>query len=120
MISVTKDVAREICQRQGLKAFLARLHHQPRTSYVITLEAINGQSGEEIAREATGGESKEQVLKALTQAASKLRQKLASRSARFRSSIAAGTTTSSLEALKAYSLAYEHASRGSFLESIPL
>jgi len=73
---VTKEVAREICQRQGLKAFLAGSITNLGTSYVITLEAINGQSGEEIAREQVEAESKEQVLKALTQAASTLRQKL--------------------------------------------
>jgi predicted dinucleotide-binding enzyme len=48
---VTKEVAREICQRQGLKAFLAGSITNLGTSYVITLGAINGQTGEEIARE---------------------------------------------------------------------
>ena len=117
---VTKEVAREICQRQGLKAFLAGSITNLGTSYVITLEAINGQSGEEIAREQVEAESKEQVLKALTQAASRLRQKLGeSLSSIHKFDAPLELTTSSLEALKAYSLGYEQATRGKFLESIP-
>ena len=117
---VTKEVAREICQRQGLKAFLAGSITNLGTSYVITLEAINGQSGEEIAREQVEAESKEQVLKALTQAASKLRQKLGeSLSSIQKFDAPLELTTSSLEALKAYSLGYEQSTRGKFLEAIP-
>lgn len=117
---VTKEVAREICQRQGLKAFLAGSITNLGTSYVITLEAVNGQSGEEIAREQVEAETKEQVLKALTQAASKLRQKLGeSLSSIQKFDAPLELTTSSLEALKAYSLGNEQSSSGRFLESIP-
>jgi serine/threonine protein kinase/tetratricopeptide (TPR) repeat protein len=117
---VTKEVAREICQRQGLKAFLAGSITNLGTSYVITLEAINAQSGEEIAREQVEAESKEQVLKALTQAASKLRQKLGeSLSSIQKYDAPLELTTSSLEALKAYSLGSEQSTRGRFLEAIP-
>jgi eukaryotic-like serine/threonine-protein kinase len=117
---VTKEVAREICQRQGLKAFLAGSITNLGTSYVITLEAVNAQSGEEIAREQVEAESKEQVLKSLTQAASKLRQKLGESLSSIRKFDAPlELTTSSLEALKAYSLGYEQSSRGRFVEAIP-
>jgi len=116
---VTKEVAREICQRQGLKAFLAGITNLG-TSYVITLEAVNGQSGEEIAREQVEAESKEQVLKSLTQATSKLREKLGESLSSIRKFDAPlELTTSSLEALKAYSLGYEQSIKGRFLESIP-
>ena len=117
---VTQEVAREICQRQGLKAFLAGSITNLGTSYVITLEAINGQSGDEIAREQVEAASKEQVLKALTQAASKLRQKLGeSLSSIQKFDAPLELTTSSLEALKAYSLGAEQSTRGKFLEAIP-
>src|SRR6185503_12502593 len=117
---VTKEVAREICQRQGLKAFLAGSITNLGKSYVITLEAVNGQSGEEIAREQEEAENKEQVLKSLTQAASKLRQKLGeSLSSIQKFDARLELTTSSLEALKASSLGYEQSSRGRFLEAIP-
>jgi eukaryotic-like serine/threonine-protein kinase len=117
---VTKEVAREICQRQGLKAFLAGSITSLGRSYVITIEAVNGQNGEEIAREQVEAESKEQVLKALTQAASKLREKLGESLSSIRKFDAPlELTTSSLEALKTYSLAYEQQSRGRQLEAIP-
>jgi serine/threonine protein kinase/tetratricopeptide (TPR) repeat protein len=117
---VTKEVAREICQRQGLKAFLAGSITNLGASYVITLEAVNAQGGEEIAREQVQAESKEQVLKALTQAASKLRQKLGeSLSSIQKFDAPLELTTSSLDALKAYSLGTEQSGRGRFLESIP-
>jgi serine/threonine protein kinase/Tfp pilus assembly protein PilF len=117
---VTKEVAREICQRQGIKAFLAGSITNLGTSYVITLEAVNGQSGEEIAREQVEAESKEQVLKALTQAASKLRQKLGESLSSIRKFDAPlELTTSSLEALSAYSLGFEQSVKGRALESIP-
>ena len=40
---------------------------------VLTLEAVNSQSGEALSREQVEAESKEQVLKALSQAATRLR-----------------------------------------------
>jgi eukaryotic-like serine/threonine-protein kinase len=117
---VTKEVAREICQRQGLKAFLAGSITNLGKSYVITIEAADGQNGEEIAREQVEAENKEQVLTALTQAASKLRQKLGeSLSSIHKFDAPLELTTSSLEALKAQSLGYEQSSRGKFLEAIP-
>lgn len=47
---VTKDVGREICQRQGLKAMLAGSIGSMGNHYVITLEAIDAQKGDTIVR----------------------------------------------------------------------
>ena len=58
-------IGREICQRQGLKAMLAGSIARLGTQYVITLEAINAQTGDAIAREQSTAENKEQVLRAL-------------------------------------------------------
>jgi eukaryotic-like serine/threonine-protein kinase len=117
---VTREVAREICQRQGLKAFLSGSISNLGSNYVITLEAVNGQSGEEMAREQVEAESKERVLKALSQAASKLREKLGESLQSIQKFDAPlEVTTSSLEALKAFSLGYEQGIRGKFLEGIP-
>jgi eukaryotic-like serine/threonine-protein kinase len=60
---VTKQIAREICQRQGLKALLTGSIAALGSHYVVTLEALNSQTGEAIAREQVEAESKEQVLK---------------------------------------------------------
>jgi serine/threonine protein kinase/predicted Zn-dependent protease len=118
---VTKEVAREICQRQGLKAFLSGSITNLGSSYVITLEAVNGQSGEEIASEQAEAGSKEQVLKALSQAASKLREKLGESLGSIQKFDAPleEATTSSLEALKAYSLGNEQSISGKWLQAIP-
>ena len=43
---------------------------------MITLEAINGQTGESLAREQAEAESREQVLRALSRVATQLREKL--------------------------------------------
>ena len=51
---VTRDVGREICQRQGLKAMLVGSIASLGNHYVITLEAINAQTGDAIAHR-TGG-----------------------------------------------------------------
>ena len=102
---VTKEVAREICQRQGLKAFLAGSISNLGTSYVISLEAINGQNGDEIARTQEAAATKEDVLKALSASATKMREQLGeSLSSIQRFDARLELTTSSLEALKVYSL----------------
>jgi tetratricopeptide (TPR) repeat protein len=67
-----------------------------------------------------GTKGKEQVLKALSQAASKIRERLGeSLSSIQKFDAPLELTTSSLEALKAYSLAFELARRGKWLEAIP-
>jgi serine/threonine protein kinase/tetratricopeptide (TPR) repeat protein len=106
---VTRDVAREICLRQGLKALLAGSIAALGSHYVITLEAINALTGDAIAREQAEAESKEQVLKKLGKAATRLRQKLGESLAsiqKFDAPIEQATTTS-LDALKAYSMGRE-------------
>jgi serine/threonine protein kinase/Flp pilus assembly protein TadD len=117
---VTKELAREICQRQGLKALLAGSISNFGSSYVISLEAINVQSGEEIARAQEEASSKEQVLKALSQAASKMREKLGESLQSIQKFDAPlEVTTSSLEALQAVSLGQQQSDLGKFLEAIP-
>jgi eukaryotic-like serine/threonine-protein kinase len=119
---LTRDVALEICQRQGMKALLAGSISALGTHYVITLEAINAQSGDAIAREQVEAESKEQVLKRLGEAATKLREQLGESLASIQKFDAPieQATTSSLEAFKAYTLAVEQHHKGKYLEAIPL
>jgi eukaryotic-like serine/threonine-protein kinase len=103
---VTNDVAREICQREGVKAMLTGSISSLGSHYVITLDAINAQTGDSLAREQTEAESKEQVLKSLDSASSKLREKLGESIGsvqKFATPLEAATT-SSLDALKEYSL----------------
>ena len=116
---VSAEVGREICQRQGLKALISGSIASLGSHYVLTLEALNSQSGEVLAREQAEAESKEQVLKTLSQAAINLREKLGeSLNSLQRFDAPLEVTTSSLEALKAYSLASEQSSRGKWLEAM--
>jgi len=73
---VSNDVARQICLRAGAKAMLTGSISSLGSHYVITLTAVNAQTGDALAREQIEAESKEQVLKALDRAASSLRRKL--------------------------------------------
>ena len=118
---ITKEVAREICQRQGLKAFLAGSISNLGSSYVISLEAINGQTGDEIARTQEEASSKEQVLKMLSASATKMREQLGESLSSIKQFDAPlELTTSSLDALKVYPLGSQHSIAGRFLEAIPL
>src|SRR5882724_13287016 len=116
---VTAEIGREICQRQGLKAFITGSIASLGSHYVLTLEAVNSQSGEVLASEQGEADSKEQVLKTLSQVATKLREKLGeSLTSLQRFDAPLEVTTSSLEALKAYSLAADEANRGKWLEAM--
>jgi eukaryotic-like serine/threonine-protein kinase len=119
---VTAEIALEICQRQNLKAFIAGSLASLGSHYVITLEAVNGQSGESLANEQAQAESKEQVLGAISQAARRLRERLGeslSSIQRYDRPLHEGTTAS-LQAFKAYSQAIESSVSGRLRESIPL
>ncbi|MEK6300022.1 MAG: protein kinase [Acidobacteriota bacterium] len=117
---VTAEIGSEICERQGLKALIVGAIAPLGSHYVVTLEAANGRSGEVLAREQTEAESKEQVLKALSVAASRMRQKLGESLGSIQKFDAPlEVTTSSLEALKAFSLGVEQTQSGKFLEAIP-
>jgi len=118
---VTTDIAREICQRQGLKAMLAGSIASLGSQYVITLEATNAQTGDAIAQEQAEAKSKEEVLRALGDAAMKLRQHLGESLASIQKFDAPieQATTSSLDAFKAFSLGFERQLNGKYFEAIP-
>jgi serine/threonine protein kinase/tetratricopeptide (TPR) repeat protein len=103
---ITNDVAREICQRQGIKALLTGSIAGLGNHYVITLSALNGTTGDALAREQIEVDSKEQVLKSLDKAASSLRQKMGESLASVQqfAKPLEQATTSSLEALQAFTL----------------
>ena len=103
---LTEEVAREVCQRAGGKAFISGSIGRLGTQYVVGLNATDCASGDSIAREQVKAESKESVLNALDSAGSTLRQKLGEslKMVREFDTPLVDATTSSLEALKAYSL----------------
>ena len=116
---VTRERAREICQRQGLKAFIAGTIVKFERNYSITLEALNGQTGDQLALVQVEAEGKDQVLKALSSAATQLREKLGeSLSSIQKFDAKLEVTTSSLEALKEYALGRSEQDRGQFFKAI--
>jgi len=103
---ITRDLAREISLRQNAKAIISGSIASLGSHYLIIVEASNGQTGDSIAREQAEASSKEDVLKSLDKAASELRQKLGESLAsvqKFATPLAEATT-SSLDALKEFSI----------------
>ncbi len=116
---VTRESGREICQRQGLKALIAGSIAKFDRSYSITLEALNGQTGDGLALVQVEAEEKDQVLKALSRAATELREKLGESLSSIRKFDAPlEVTTSSLEALKEFALGQDEAIKGQSLKAI--
>jgi serine/threonine protein kinase/tetratricopeptide (TPR) repeat protein len=118
---VTNDVAREICQREGIKAMITGTIAGLGNHYVITLTAINPENGDALAREQSEAESKENVLKNLDKAASTLRGKMGESLAsvtQFATPLEQATT-SSLEALQAYSLGHEEHQKNVDAPAVP-
>ena len=106
---LTPEVARELCQRAGSKAYLAGSIGSLGSEFVVGLKAVNCQSGDSMAQEQVTAASKEKVLDALGEAASKLRGELGESLATVQKFDVplAEATTSSLEALKAYGLGWK-------------
>ena len=103
---LTPEVAGEVCQRAGSKAYIAGSVASIGNEYVVGLKAVNCQSGDTLALEQVHADGKEKVLDALGSAATKMRSELGeslSSVQKFDVPIEQATT-SSLEALKTYSL----------------
>jgi serine/threonine protein kinase/Flp pilus assembly protein TadD len=119
---LTSDIGREICQRAHVKAMLTGAIAPLGSEYVITLEAINAATGDSLAQVQEQAASKEQVLNALGLGAGKLRGNLGESLAsvqKFDKPLQE-VTTSSLEALKAFTQADELREKGDALPPVAL
>jgi len=118
---VTSAVAREICERNALKATLVGSIGAIGKGFAIGIDAVNCATGEPVAREEVEAEDKDHVLKALGTAASKMRSALGESLASVQKLNAPieQATTSSLEAFQAYALGDVQRTRGAESESIP-
>ena len=117
---VVNDVAREVCQRLGAKAALGGSIGPIGSHFVIAVNALNCQSGETIAGEQAEAEKREKVLDVLSAMTSRLRQKLGESLQsiqRFDTPISQATT-SSLDALKAFSVGEEIRGRSGEFDSL--
>ncbi len=119
---LTPDLARDVCQREGIKAVLNGAISNIGSQYVVDVNAVNCQTGDSLAREQVQADKKEQVLAAVGKAASSLRGKLGESLASVQKFDAPveEATTSSLEALKAFSLGEAERNKGSEYTAIPL
>ena len=117
---VTPQIAREICQRQGIKAYITGSIEILGRNYVISLEATNAHTGEVIAREQVEVDARERILHALGQASSSMRGRLGESlpSIQKYDTPLEQATTESLEAFKAYSTGRKLIMTGQWVEAI--
>ena len=116
---VTRQRALEICQRQGLKAYIVGAIVKFDRNYSITLEALNGQTGDQLALVQVEAEGKDQVLRALSRGASQLRETLGEELSSIQKFDAKlEVTTASLEALKDYAVARNEQDKGQSFKAI--
>ena len=114
--ALTPELARELCQRTGSKAYIAGAIGKLGSEYVIGLKAANCQNGNSLAQQQVTVPDKGKVLNEVGKAASKLRVEMgeALPSVQRFDVPLEEATTSSLEALKAYS-----AGESAFVEKGP-
>ena len=118
---ITRPLARQIAQREQLKAFVAGSITSLGRHYVVGLEAVNAESGDVMAREQVEVNSKEEVLTSLGAAVSRLRRTLGESitSIQRYDVPLPRATTPSLEALQAYALALDEGRINPRLAAIP-
>ena len=104
--AVTSDIGREICQRDGIKAMLTGSIALLGNQYLITLQAVNASTGDSLGQAEQQATGKDAVLGALGSAATTLRGKLGESLASLQKfdKPLDEATTSSLEALQAFTL----------------
>ena len=104
-VKLTAQIAREICQRTGSAAVLDGSIAQIGAQYLVTVKAVNCESGRSLASTEATASDKNHVLDALGKTASEIRNKLGeslSTVQKFATPLEQATTPS-LEALKAFS-----------------
>jgi serine/threonine protein kinase/tetratricopeptide (TPR) repeat protein len=119
---ITPEIGRQICTRNGVKAMLTGSIASVGSQYLITLNAVNAATGDNLAQEQAQASKKEEVLNSLGAAVSNLRGKLGESLASVKKfdKPLNEATTSSLEALKAYSEGTALREKGDELGAIAL
>jgi eukaryotic-like serine/threonine-protein kinase len=114
-------IARDICQREAVKAILTGSISPLGSNYVVSLEALNCRTGDTIARQQAEAASKEKVLQAVGTAAKEIRGPLGETvtSIEHFNAPIEQATTSSLEAMQAYAMGDEKRAREGDLPSLP-
>jgi len=119
---VTRDVARNICERESIKAMVNGSIGSLGSHYLVAMEAVNCATGDSLAQVEVEAESKEAVLSALARGAKRLRARLGESlsSIQGRGTVAREQpTTTSLEAFRQYTLGTATLDRGRAQEAQP-
>ncbi|HEV2114516.1 MAG TPA: protein kinase [Terriglobales bacterium] len=104
---ITPDLAQQIGQRLGVKAYLAGTIEPLGSSYVISINAVNCATGDVFGREQVTAPDKSGVLAAVSTAATAMRGRLGESLAsiqRLSTPYLSSVTTASLQAFHAFSL----------------
>ena len=109
---LTPELAQELCQRVGSASYVAGSIASLGDQYIVGLKAVNCRTGDTLAETQERAMGKERVLAAVDKAAANLRERLGESLASIQKSekakaanVDVDVTTSSLEALKAYTQA---------------
>jgi serine/threonine protein kinase/Flp pilus assembly protein TadD len=106
---ITPELAQQLGQRLGVKAYLAGTIASLGPSYVISINAVNCSTGEVFAREQETASDKTTVLQAVSKAATAMRARLGESMSSIQklSTPYTNVTTTSLQAFHAFSLGEE-------------
>jgi eukaryotic-like serine/threonine-protein kinase len=119
---LTPELARGVCERTGSAAVLDGSIAPLGKQYVVTLQARSCRNGEVLDQEQTQAASKEDVLSALSQIASRLRNRVGESLTAIQehNTPLAEVTTPSLEALEAYSTGWKLHTMNGAMSALPL
>ena len=119
---LTGAIARDVCQRMNVKAMVSGAIARLGTSYVITLKAMNCSTGDSLAIDQVQAARPEDVLSRLGDATSAIRRQVGESLSSIQTFDAPieQATTSSLEALKAFTTARAVYDQGEEGKSVPL
>ena len=117
---LTMEIAREVCQRQSVKALLHGSIDRLGENYVIGMNALNCANGDTLATEQVQAPRREDVLSELGRGARSLREELGESLATLQKYDVPieRATTRSLDALKAYTSGFIAHSAGDFEKAI--
>jgi tetratricopeptide (TPR) repeat protein len=120
--ALTPALAREMCQRIGDQAVLDPTIARVGKKYMLTLTAVDCDSGEDLLESKSVADDPDSILQSLDSVAASMRRRLGEPLGVLRntSKPLLAKKTNSLDALKVYTLAREQVVQGKFEPAIPL
>jgi len=118
---LTGAVARDLCERLGVKAILLGSIAPLGSAYIVTLDAQECRTGDTLARDQVQAAAKTEVLASVSAAAARIRERLGESIGSIQkfNVPAQNATTPSLEALKAYSMGIDTRLKTGDVQAIP-